>query len=168
MITSLSLSYPTLLKNFILLKTFCLWDEGDRTFPKASSACGQESLSKPGSQASPAREEEGRSQGDLANMWVFTAEPQVRKGAIRECGVTPGTEMTAETWVPCFTRAWMLSLPLFLVLYIYVSPSLLPSLSLSDVPVPLFPSILGKWQTLTTQLKRHQDKPCVCSLDNIQ
>lgn len=33
-----------------------------------SSACGRELLSESGSQVSPAREEEGHSQGDLANV----------------------------------------------------------------------------------------------------
>lgn len=58
------------------------------------------------------------------------------------------------------------SVPRSVALHLSLSSSLF--FSLSDVPVPLFPSILGKWQTFTTQLKRHQDKPRVCSLDNIQ
>lgn len=50
-----------------------------------------------------------------------------------------------------------------------ISESLPLSHSVSaDVPATLFSSSLGKWQTFITQLERHQDKPCVCSLDDIQ
>ena len=170
--TSVTLLSP---RNFILC-ILCLWDGGGGTLLNSSSSGGHESLSEPSSQVIPAREEQRHGQGDLANVWVFTPEPQMSRGAVHECEVTPSMEVAAGAGTPCFARSWTVSLLLSLVLYPYISPSRLPFFSflsffffcsLSEV-VPLFPSILGKWQMFTTQLKRHQNKPCVCSLDNIQ
>ena len=93
----------------------------------------------------------------LGKGGVFLAEPPVSEGSWERMSVIAGPMQSRELSPP------------FPFLHLCTSEPLpVPRPVSPDIPATLLSSLLGKWQTFTTHLARHQDKARVCSLDGMQ